>query len=270
MYQPTAADMYGLGSVAGAVNSIADGQAIRSMYGLQTQQLRDQIAYQRKIMEQQIALREQERIRQQMMAQAAGDAFQNSLGQYKDFGSSMDKSGAGIAEAFQQILARQAPGGVAPAATGAVADREASSAQMYNDRSANEAVNLSKVQALAKAFSDKGIAVGRNNQLASMLANFAGGSQQVSNQEIASREGRLFQPQIIKPQPSMLGDLIFSLGMGGAMYANRPQSPDYSMRGLQLPGSGSGVGLYTPSAGSSVGLKMPASLGITGNNTVWE
>lgn len=256
-----------IGSVGNAINSYFDSKNYAAYLNQQTGQLKDQIAFQRKIMEEQIALRAQERVRQQMMAQAAGDAFANSLGQYQGFEGQMQSSGNKIADTFMQLLSRQAPN-VAPAATGAVADREAGAAALANERSATDAANLAKVQSLAKVFENTGINVNRNNQLGAMLRNFAAGSGQASQGEIAAREGKLWQPDVPKPMPSMMGDLFTGLSSLGVMAANRPQQSSANPYSLVQPGDSFGsVGLKPPS-GSGMGLtdSLPRGLGITGPN----
>jgi len=252
---------YAIGSAGNAINSIMEGRDARKMYALQTSQLKDQIAYQRKIMEEQIALRAQERIRQQMMAQAAGDAFANSMGQYNNFEGSMQSSGNQIADTFRQMLERPTPESDAPAASGPVADRIANALQQANERSGSDASNLANVQALSRAFGDKSMAVGRNNQLASMLGNFAQGSAGASDAEIASRAGQLFQPKLMQPQPSMLGDMFVGLSALGIQAANRPPPPPnpYAFDLSGLPQNGlrydtGGVGIRTDRP-SGIGLR---------------
>lgn len=255
-----------IGAIGSAINAIGDGNAQRQLYAMQTTQLREQIAYQRKIMEEQVALREQERVRQQMMARAAGDAFANSLGQYQGFEGKIGASGNQIADTFRQILGRGTPD-IGPQAEGPTADRIASATQFANDNSSSDANALGQVQGLAKAFSDSGTAVGRNNQFASLMNNFAGGSQQASQAEIEARAGQLFQPRLLQPQPSMMGDLFVGLANAGVAYGNRPP-PAPSMYDLAQPGDTfPRVGLQMPT-GPSTGLRIdrPAGLGITGPN----
>jgi hypothetical protein len=255
-----------IGSIGNAINALAAGSSERAFYAQQTQQLRDQIAYQRRIMEEQIALRAQERIRQQMMAQAAGDAFANSLGKYSNFGDRSSAAGNNIADTFRQILATQAPD-VSPQASGPVADRIASASALANERSGADADNLAKVQGVARAFTDSDMAVNRNNQMAAMLGNFAGGSEGASQAEIEARAGRLFQPRLMAPAPSMLGDLFMGLSDMAVQRANRPQAPasPYGLipEGMRFPG----VGLQmddNPRTG--IRLDRPAGLGIRGPN----
>lgn len=254
-----------IGSIGNAINAIQNSNAYSSMLDQQTSQLKEQIAYQRKIMEEQIALRAQERIRQQMMAQAAGDAFANSLGQFSGFEGKAGAASGQIADAFRQVLARGGPSAIAPAATGAVADREVAAVQRANDIASQDAGNLANVQGLARAFDNANISTGRNNQLAAMLRNFAGGSAGASQAEIEARTGRLFQPEIVRPMPSMLGDLFVGLsGLGIKAAQPKQQSGiNYSFDPL-IPYTGMNPGGLR--AGSGVGLSVdkPAGLGITG------
>ncbi len=260
----TPAGAAAIGSIGNAINAGANTRALQSVLAQQTRQLREQIAYQRKIMEEQIALRAQERMRQQMLARGAGDAFASSLGQYQNFEDRAGASSGQIADSFRQALDRGAPD-IAPQAQGAVADRVASASQFANDRSAAEAGALAQVQGLGQAMIDSGIAVNRNNQLASMLRNFSAGSAGASEAEIAARAGELFQPRLVAPAPSMLGDLFVGMSELAVQRANRqpqPASP-YGLipEGTRFPG----VGLQmdnNPRPG--IRLDRPAGLGIRG------
>jgi len=260
----TPAGYAAIGSIGSAINAGQNTRAVQSMLGQQTRQLREQIAYQRKIMEEQIVLRAKERVRQQMMAQATGDAFGNSVNQYQGFEGRTGAASNTIADSFKQVLARQAPD-ISPQAEGMVADRIASANQLANDRSTTDANALANVQGVARAFSDTGTAVNRNNQLASMLRNFAQGSAGASEAEIQARAGQLFQPRIVQPTPSMLGDMFMGFSDLAVINANKQKAPA-SPYGLMPQGdSYSGIGLRMQD-NPGVGLRMdrPSGLGIRG------
>jgi hypothetical protein len=256
------AGKFALGSVGNAINAIEATRNAKRMYRLQTAQLKEQIAYQRKIMEEQIALREQERIRQQMLARAGGDAFASSMGQYQDFEDRIGSRSNDIAGTFQQALARQTPD-ISPQAQGPVADRIASATQLANERSSADANALANVQGLGRALSDSGMAANRNNQVASMLRNFSSGSAGASDAEVESRAGRLFQPRYIQPAPSMLGDLFVGLSGLGIQSLNRPPAPaspyEFDVSGL------SQNGLRYDTGGVGIRTDRPSGIGLRAN-----
>lgn len=250
-----------IGAVGNAINAIMDGRAARDMYANQTQQIREQVAFDRKVMEEQAALRAQEVQRQQLFARAAGDAFMRSLGGYKDAEAGIGRAGNSIADTFRSVLTRPAPASSAPAAIGPTADRIASATEKAGGDVMGEAGKLAAVQGLAKAFSENDMAVGRERQLASLLNNFAGGSAGAAQSEIDSRAGRFFKQKMVKPAPSMLGDFFVGLSNLGVKYANQPSAaanpyalslPPAEPTGLRV---GSGEGL-SPARPSGVGIRV--------------
>lgn len=259
---PSMGTLYGIGAAGNAVNAIIDGQGYRAMLGQQTQQLKNQIAFSRKILEKQKVLRDQEVIRQQMMAQAAGDAFAASKAQFNNVEGDIGAKSNTIADSFRAALAQGGPASVAPEAKGPAGALEAA---LRSDQSAgiqDEATKLAAAQAFGKTMTDKGYALNDQGTLAGLLRNFAQGSQQASNAEIAAREGRLFQPQIIQPERSMIGDLLVGgsvLGMKAYDKMNQPtpESP-YALfpgSGYSLNGGRAGVGL-DPNANAGLGLRL--------------
>jgi len=262
---PSMGTLYGIGAAGNAVNSILDGQGYREMLGQQTQQLKNQIAFSRKILEKQKVLRDQEVIRQQMMAQAAGDAFAASKAQFNNVEGDIGAKSNSIADTFRAALAQGGPSTVAPEAKGPAGALEAALRAQQTAGIQDEATKLAAAQAFGKTMTDKGYALNDQGTLAGLLRNFAQGSQQASNTEIASREGRLFQPQIQQPQPSMIGDLLVGgslLGMKAYDKMNQPapeapQSP-YALfpgSGYSLNGGRAGVGL-DPNANAGLGLRL--------------
>lgn len=253
--------MMALGSIGNAINAYTDRRAAERVLAQQTQQLRDRIAFDRRIMEEQVALRAQEVARQQMLAQAAGGAFADSLGQFRDVQGDIDARAGGLSEVFRAALARPAPQLSAPTATGMTADYEAAARAKQSADMAQEADRLAVAQAFGQTMTDKGFALSENEQLAALLRNFGAGSQRASTAEIASREGRLYQPTPIQQAPSMLGDLFVGLGSIGLQAAQKPaEAPSpYAIgapQGTQEPGlrmTTGGVGLRTD---------RPAGLGI--------
>lgn len=259
---PSMGTLYGIGAAGNAVNAILDGQGYRAMLGQQTQQLKTQIAFSRQILEKQKVLRDQEVIRQQMMAQAAGDAFAKSKAQFSDVQGDIGAKSNTIADTFRAVLSQGGPASVAPEAKGPAAELEAALRSDQSTAIGNEAQKLAAAQAFGKTMTDKGYALNDQGTLAGLLRNFARGSQQASNVEIASREGKLFQPQIQKPQPSMIGDLLVGgslLGMGAYDKYNKPAPESkYALfpdSGYSLNGGRSGVGL-DPNANAGLGLRL--------------
>lgn len=249
-----------IGSVGNAINSMIDGSAQRSMYGAQTQQLRDQIAFQRKVLERQAALRAAEIERQQMYARAAGDAFSNSLGMFSDVQGDLASKASSLASVFQQALATPAPASVVPQATGVTADREAAVLAGQAGKSSAEAQALAGVQSFGKLMEDKAYGMGQNDQLAALLRNFGQGSQNVSRAEVEAASGKLVQPAVPRPEPSMMGDLfvgLSSLGLG-AMNQPKTASPyELSIPASQAMGlrAGGGEGMQT-AAPAGLGLRL--------------
>lgn len=259
---PSMATMYGIGAAGGAVNAIAEGRGYRDMLGQQTQQLKNQIAFSRQILEKQKVLRDQEIVRQQMMAQAAGDAFASSKAQFSNVEGDIGTKSNTIADTFRAVLNQGGPSSVAPEAKGPAGALEAALRSDQSTAIGNEAQNLASAQAFGKTMTDKGYALNDQGTLAGLLRNFGQGSQQASSAEIASREGRLFQPQIQKPQPSMIGDLLFGgsvLGMKAYGQMNEPPATQsqYALfpgSGYSMNGARTGDGGLDPNRG--VGLRI--------------
>jgi hypothetical protein len=259
---PSMATMYGIGAAGNAVNAIMDGRGYRDMLGQQTQQLKNQIAFSRKILEKQKVLRDEEVIRQQMMARAAGDAFAASKAQFNNVEGDIGAKTNSIADTFRAVLARGGPESAAPAAKGPAAELEAALRSQQSAGIAEEAQNLAGAQAFGRTMTDKGYALNDQGTLAGLLRNFAQGSQQASSAEIASREGKLFQPQIIQPERSMIGDLLVGgsvLGMKAYDKMNQPKPENpyelFPGSGYSLNGGRSGIGL-DPNANAGLGLRL--------------
>ncbi len=245
-----------IGSIGNAINAMVDGRGQRAMYGQQTQQLREQIAFQRQVLEKQAALRAAEIQRQQMYAQAAGDAFANSLGMFGNVEGDIAGKAASIASAFQSLLSRPTPASIVPAASGVTADKEAAMLAEQAGRSSAEAQALAGVQAFGKTMEDKTYGMTGNDQLAGLLRNFAQGSQGVSRNEVEAASGKLYQPQVPQAQRSIMGDLFVGLSnLGvGALNQQTPTNP-YA---LNIPAS-SPMGLR---AGGGEGINAPAPAGL--------
>lgn len=249
--------MAAIGAIGNAINAYQDSKANKQMLAQQTQQLKDQIAFQRKTMEQQAMLRQQEVARQQMMAQAAGQAFADSKGLFGNVEGDIGAKTNNISDVFRAVLARPTPQSTAPAGTGPTDGYEAAVRAEQSSLVGGEANRLAAVQAFGQTMTDKGYGMNENDQLAALLRNFAGGSQQASQAEISAQEGQLFQPKIMAPTPSNMGDLFVGLANAGAAYANQPPAAA-SPYALDLP-QGTAPGFK---ATGTLGLKPTGTLGL--------
>jgi hypothetical protein len=246
-----------IGAIGNAISAYQNTKAQGQMLAQQTQQLREQVAFQRKVMEQQAMLRQEEITRQQMLAQAAGSAFADSKKQFADVRGDIGTETNNIADVFRAVLARQGPASVAPTASAPTADYEAAARAQQSGEIGGEANRLAAAQAFGQVMQDKGYALNENDQFASLLRNFGQGSQGASQAEVMSREGQLFQPRITQPKPSMMGDLFVGLS---SVYANQMGQPDAppSKYALELPTRGE-TGLRP---GGTLGIKPTGTLGL--------
>jgi hypothetical protein len=246
----------GIGAIGNAINAYQDRKGQQAMLGMQTQQLKDQIAFQRKVMEQQAVLRQEEVARQQMMAQAAGQAFADSKGLFQNVEGDIGTKANNISDVFRAVLARQTPQSTAPMGSTPTSAYEAAMRAEQSADVGQDANRLAAVQAFGQTMTDKGYAMTENDQLAALLRNFGAGSQQASQAEIASRAGQLYQPKLTAPAPSNMGDLFVGLA---SAYANRqPAGP--SPYALNAP-AGSQPG-FKATGGLGIRTDRPAGLGI--------
>lgn len=253
----TPGGMAAIGAIGNAINAYQSTRAQGQMLAQQTQQLKDQIAFQRKTMEQQAILRKEEVMRQQMLAQAAGQAFADSKSLFRDVEGDIGAKANNISDVFRAALARSAPQSMAPAGTGPTDGYEAAVRAEQTGMVNDEARRLAAVQAFGQTMTDKGYGMTENDQLAALLRNFSVGSQQASQAEIAAREGQLYQPKITAPTPSSMGDLFVGLASAATQYANRP-APAPSPYALDLP-QGTAPG-FKPTG--TLGLKPTGTLGL--------
>jgi hypothetical protein len=216
--------MYAIGAVGNALNAYENSRASMDANSRQTEQIRQRVAFEKVALAKQIAIRDQEIARQQLMARAVADSLNNSKGQYANVEGDVGAKSGQISDAFRSILSHQAGGAAVPVATGATADKQAALSALATSDANRNADNLAKTQALGEVFTDKGRALTRNNQVSGMLRNFAQGSGQVAQQEMQAPTGKFFQQDIVKPAPSVLGDLFYGLSMGGLAYANQPKT----------------------------------------------
>jgi hypothetical protein len=245
-----------IGSVGTALGAIMDGRGARAGYAQQTDQLRQEIAFQRGVMERQAALRAAEVERQQMYARSQGDSFARQLGQFGNVEGDIGAKAGSIGEMFMQALNRAAPESSAPAASGPAADLEAALRSQASQRSADEAGNLAGVQAFGSTLNDKSRVMGRENQLSALLRNFSQGSGGAANSEIDAEAGKFFKQAQVEQQPSMLGDLFVTAATLGSQaladnQAKQQASSKYSL--ATAPAAPRGLGI---SPGGGLGLKV--------------
>lgn len=262
-----------LGAIGNAINALEAASATRSAGRQQLAQTREQIAFQEAIRQRQAELAAQERARQQIMARSAGDAFGSSVGQFQgDFNQRIGGASSQIADFYREFLSRktqqqQIAQAIAPAATGPAADRQASAMSEASADVMGNADRMANVQGFGEAMRQVSEVMGGNEQLASLINNFARGSAGAGQAEIESQAGR-FMTRDIKPNPNgLFGDLFVGLGdLAGQYMASRPNSAPSTGQGLQLPRSpslpemGGGQGVRPGSSGT--GLVLRSNLGI--------
>lgn len=216
----------GIGAIGTSLNAYMDRKGQEKMLRQQLDQLRQQIAYQERVRAEQEVLKTEEVQRQQIMARAGGDAFASSLGQFQGNveGQVGDKT-AEISALFRDYMSRARQGAlVLPEATGPTADREASMRQQASADVTADTDRLSAVQAFGDVMTDKSRVMNQNDQLSSLIRNFATGSQGASNAEVGARAGKFVEQKIVEPNPSMLGDLF----VVGSLAANKFMQPQGS------------------------------------------
>lgn len=224
--------------------------------------------------------------RQQTFAQAAGDAFGSSLGQFQgDINQDLAAKTGDLSSVFMEYLNQGGPASNAPAATGVTADREASARAMASGQVADQAQKLAAVQALSQVLDDKNRVMGQNKQLDAIINNFARGSQSALAPEIQAKSmffedkpiltdtptqslakapafnaPKFIAQDIVQPAPSMLGDLFVGMSTLGAKYLNQ-QDQTSQNKDLYSLTTGRFTGLNPSSSG--LGLKPGVSgLGI--------
>jgi hypothetical protein len=264
-----------VGAIGGAINSIMDAKGARSMGRQAVAQTREQIAFEEAIRQRQAELLAQEQARQQIYARGAGDAFGDSLGGFQGFEQQVGDASSQIADLYRQFLnqktaQQQMIQAIAPMVSGPAADREASERSKASEEVSGDAGRLAEVLGFAEAMQGAGRNMQGNEQLAAILNNFARGSANAGQAEIDSQAGRFQSRDIMRPAPSMLGDMF--VGLAG-LYGNR-NPVDYSLvpegnggQGLRPPVSpsldymGGGQGVRMGPSGST-GLVMKSNLGI--------
>lgn len=269
-----------IGAIGNAINAFDAASAARSAGRQQVAQTREQIAFQEAIRQRQAELAAQERARQQIMARVSGDAFGGSLGQFQgDFNQRIGGASSQIADFYREFLNRktqqqQIAQAILPAATGPAADRQASAMSEASADVMGNADRMANVQGFGEAMRQVSEVMGGNEQLASLINNFARGSAGAGQAEIESQAGR-FMTRDIQAQPNgMLGDLFVGLSTLAGQHLNQPKPmkpADYSLStgtgspGVRLPsapglpemGGGQGVRL-----GGGTGLVSRSNLGI--------
>lgn len=250
----------------------------------------------RMIQEQQ-ALIAAEQLRQQALARGGRDSLDQSTALYGGYEGQIGDRAASIASMFMDAITGANSGATAPAATGAVADRENAMKERKRGEVVSEAAGLAGLRGFGDLFTDTTIAQNRNAQVADVLKNFAEGSERTlapglkaASIPLYVREKFAGSNDFIKENyspnaplnpnaTSSIGDL-FKVGasglglysmMGGKMptfgsgsetkYNLMPESGNFSGLGFRDNGGGSSLGL---SLGKNAGggLRLPNGLGI--------
>lgn len=229
--------------------------------------------------------------RQQEYGRAQGDAFASSLGEFGAFQPDMAAKQDSLAAIFADILGREGPASNAPAASAPTASFEADARAQASGMVGDQANKLAALQAFGGTMFDKSINMGRNQQLDAIIQNFARGSQSALAPEVeaasmyfqtnpiltktptaslAARPDfigerfvapRFIEQQLVKPAPSMMGDLFVGLANAGLQYANRPPAAP-SPYALSLPSGGGQTGLRMDGGGVGIRTDRPSGLGI--------
>lgn len=192
-----------------------------------------------------------ERGRQQQYARGQRDAVDANIGLFKDFNGQMGAKAGAITDAIMELInANPAPDN-APAASGAVADREAALMAQTSAEVAGDVQRGANLESMDQVMGDIGVASGRNNQIADLLGNFAQGSAAVLDPALRAaqmvweekpifqnyvRQERYIEP-VFKPRTSYTGDML-QLGanlagmFGLGDWINRKTQPSpYSLMG---------------------------------------
>lgn len=236
-----------------------------------------------------------EQQRQQQYARGQRDVVDANTGLFGDFAGQTDAQSGSIASAIMDLInSTQAPTDGTPAATGMAADREAAMRAAARSDVAGDVGRQSKIQAFDEVMKNIGFAQGSNNQLGSLLGNFAQGSASVLDpalkaagmwfEETPIQQGYVPQERYINMPyqsggASKTGDLLqmFSqvgakAGLGdklNAMFAD----PAATGAGLKMPRApnmdymGGGLGL-TPQLGGGTGLKVQGNSGLVLNSNL--
>jgi hypothetical protein len=268
---PNMVDLMAIGSIGNAFNAYENRKGAASMGRLRHEYLLQDIALQQQIRREQAELVAQETERQQIMAQAQGQAFQGSLDRYRAPAEmAVGDASSQIAQLYQDYMSRPARvQAMLPAATGPAAERETAMREKATADVRGEGERLAAVQGFSQFANDNSRAMASNEQLAALINNFSRGSAGASGAEVASRAGQFIRPEIVPPAKSPLADMFVGLG---SLYVHGRQGPqpqyglqpgDYELMqpGMQAPG---GYGARMPNTGGDYGVRLPADLGIGG------
>jgi hypothetical protein len=213
------------------------------------------------------SIQEQERLignergRQQEYSRGQRDAVDANIGLFGDFTGQMGGKAEAITDALMSLIdSKEMPANGMPAASGAVAAREAAMREQASADVADGVARGADLQSMDELLGDIGVASNRNNQISGLLGNFAQGSAAVLDPALAAAQmvferkpimRQAVQERYIQPtfngRTNMLGDLL----QVGAQFMNRSGLDD-RLAGLFRPSPYSLSG-----AGSDAGLKLP-------------
>ena len=122
----------------------------------------------------------EEQSRQQQYARGQRDVLDANVGLFGDFGGQMDESANSITSAIMELInSSEAPTEGVPQATGIAANREAAMRDVARGEVTEDVGRRANMQAFDDVMQGIGFDQGRNNQIGSLLANFAQGSASV-------------------------------------------------------------------------------------------
>ena len=260
------------------------------------------LAAQRESMAKQEQLIDDERSRQQQYARGQRDVFEANTGMFGGFEGQMGTQAGAIAQTIMDFIAANQPAAQAPAASSPeVAAREAALRQQASGEVATDVRNQAAVRAFGDVLDNIGVAVNRNNDIASLFGNFARGSAATLDPALAAAKMWFEQKPIVQdrvvreryispgefvtqryvqnpapmPKQNFLGDLLkmgAQMGRAGAFdrfFQESPYSLTYGMKlqeqGLQAPSAPNldfmGGGQGLRLGGGNTGLVLKNNLG---------
>ena len=169
------------------------------------------LAAQRESMAKQEQLIDDERSRQQQYARGQRDVFEANTGMFGGFEGQMGTQAGAIAQTIMDFIAANQPAAQAPAASSPeVAAREAALRQQASGEVATDVRNQAAVRAFGDVLDNIGVAVNRNNDIASLFGNFARGSAATLDPALAAAKMWFEQKPIV--QDSVVRERYISPG----------------------------------------------------------
>lgn len=272
-------------------------KTLGEILAIERKNLNNELMDRERMIREQQALISAEQQRQQSLARGGRDTLDTSTALYGNYEGQIGDRANTLAHLFMDSITGADSGATAPAATGAVADREAAMRDRKRADVVKEVASLAGMRGFSDLFGDTTIAQNRNSQVADILRNFADGSERTlapalkaSSIPLYVREKFAGANNFIKENytpeaplnpnaTSSIGDLFKVAGsglglysmMGGKMptfgsgtsnnYSLMPESGNFSGIGLRDTGGAPSLGLSLGGNAGS-GLQLPKGLGI--------